>query len=182
MPRATKTTESDLNVETPDAVTAPVEENKIAKKYEATDLISCRSLTQGELLMPGKKSEILYRWSSYGDVTDVEYQDLYSLKASRSDYVYKPLFVIEDEELLSIPMWADLKPLYDSLYSNEDMSKFLDMPLVQFKRALKAAPDGYRRAICIEAATQIAAGTFDSMNKIKAIDEICGTDLKSTFA
>lgn len=185
MPRTTKTNAPEIQPSTAtasEAVNVKTEEKKLVKKYEATDLIPCRSTTQGELLLSGKKSDILYRWSAYSDVTNVEYQDLYSLKASRSDYIYKPLFVIEDEELLGNPMWNDLALLYERLYQNEDMSAFLNLPLAQFKQALIAAPEGYRQALCIEAVTQIESGSFDSMNKIKAIDEICGTDLKSMFA
>lgn len=187
MARPTKTAAADkaaalTNPNTTNEPAPIASEAKEPKKFQANDLISCRSLTQGELLLPGKKSEILYRWSAYGDVTNVEYQDLYALKASRSDYILKPLFVIEDEELLNQPLWSDLKAIYEKLYSNEDMDKFLALPLAQFKRALLAAPAGYRQALCIQAATQIANGSFDSMNKIKAIDEVCGTDLKSIFA
>ena len=69
----------------------PVTHKKQSKKYEAHDLILVRSITQGTLLFPGKKSGILYRWESYGDLTEVEYQDLYTLKASRSGYLYKLL-------------------------------------------------------------------------------------------
>lgn len=182
----TKTTTAESTVEASvteveSTVATTAEKTTQKRKYEATDLISCRSLTQGTLIMTGKKSGITYRWSAYNDICDVEYQDLYSLKASRSNYVYKPLFVIEDEELLSDARWSDLKAMYDKLYSNENMAAVLDLPLAQFKRALRNAPEGYRKALCIEAATRIEDGTFDSMNKVKAIDEICGTDLKSTF-
>lgn len=179
MARTAKTTNIE-NVSS-EKISEQATSEKTVRKFESTDLIKCRSLTQGELLMPGKKSDILYRWGSYNDVTDVEYQDLYSLKASRSEYLMKPLFVIEDDDLLADPRWADLKTMYKKLYKSEDMTAFLKLPLQQFKKALRAAPEGYKNALCIEAATQAEAGTFDEMNKIKAIDEICGTDLKSIF-
>lgn len=54
--------------------TAPV---KTTKKFEQNELIECRSLVQGTLFMPGKQSDILYRWDGYGDVREVEYRDLY---------------------------------------------------------------------------------------------------------
>lgn len=156
--------------------TAEVVTKKTVRKYEANDLIPVRSVTQGELLLPGKKSQILYRWSAYGDVTEVEYQDLYSLKSSRSQYVYGPLFVIEDEELLEDSRWKDIKAIYEQMYSNEDLGAVLRLPIAKFKAALKNAPAGFLNAIKIEVATRIENGTFDSLNKIKAIDEICGTD------
>ena len=71
---------------------------KVARKYEPDEMITCRSLTYGELLLTGKKSKLLYSWANYGDTTEVEYQDLQALKSTKSSYLYKPRFVIEDEE------------------------------------------------------------------------------------
>lgn len=158
------------------AATETVVEKKTARKYEANDLIPVRSITQGELLLPGKKSQILYRWAAYGDITEVEYQDLYSLKSSRSQYIYAPLFVIEDQELLEDARWKDVKNLYGNLYDSEDLGEVLRLPVNKFKTVLKSVPTGLLNAIKIEVATRIENGTFDSISKIKAVDEICGTD------
>ena len=148
------------------------------RKFAGEDLILVRSTTQGELLMTGKKSGILYRWAAFGDVTEVEYQDLYSLKASRSSYLYSPLFVIEDEELLSDPKWKDLNTLYDSMYDSENFDEILALSATQLKSVLKKMPVGYQNALKIEVATRIENGTFDSIQKIKALDEILNTDFK----
>ena len=146
------------------------------RKFAADDLIPVRSVTQGELLLPGKKTGIVYRWAAFGDVTAIEYQDLYSLKASRSAYVYSPLFVVEDEELLADPKWKDVVALYDSMYDTEDIEQILKLPVGKFKAVLKQVPKGFLNSIKVEVSTRIEAGTFDSINKIKAVDEICGTD------
>lgn len=153
------------------------ETKKTPRKFEATDLITVRSITQGELLMPGKKTGILYRWSAFGDITEVEYQDLYTLKASRSNFIYKPHLVIEDEELLADPKWKDVKALYDNMYTTSDIDAVFKMTAQQLKRALLKMPAGLLSAVLIEASTRIDKGTFDSINKIKAIDEACGSDL-----
>ena len=178
------TTVSSTNTSTETPINTPTNTQSVTqkapRKFQSDDLITCRSVTQGSLYMPGPKSGILYQWSGYGDVSQVEYQDLYALKASKSKYLSTPLIIIEDDELLSDARWNDLKALYDKMYSSQDMTTLLKLPLANFKRALKEAPDGYRKALCIEVATQVENGTFDSINKIKAIDEICGTDLAST--
>lgn len=156
-------------------------EAKEPRVYQSNDLIPVRSITHGELLMQGKKSDILYRWYSYGDVTEVEYQDLYTLKNSKSSYIYKPFFVIEDEELLENPRWKDVAELYNSLYDYSDLDDFFKLPLPDFKATLAQAPLGLKDAIKMEAADRIDKGTLDSIQKIKAIDEACGTDLICTI-
>ena len=113
MPVAKKTTTSATKAKT-EAVVAEEEKVEVetkpvkpaVKKYDQQDLIPCRSVTQGMLLMTGKQSRITYRWAAYGDIVLVEYRDLYSLKSSRSQYLYDPLFVIEEEELLADPRWS----------------------------------------------------------------------------
>lgn len=175
MATTTKTVKTTVKKETPVEQTAS---SAVAvRKYEADDTVPVRSITQGELLMPGRKSGILYRWAGAGDVEEVEYQDLYALKVRRSAYVYEPLFVIDDEELLADPKWKDVVALYQTMYDTEDISAILRLPVNQFKKVLKQVPKGLLNSIKVEVATQIENGKFDSINKIKAIDELCGTDL-----
>lgn len=150
---------------------APV---KSSRKYAPDEMITCRSLTYGELLLTGKKSKLLYSWANYNDTTEVEYQDLQALKSTKSTYLYKPRIVIEDEEL--VEQWG-----FSDMYKNivdidvEDMFK---LPLNQFKSRLKKAPKGVQQAVKNIAGEKILNGTLDSLAKIKAIDEILGTDLK----
>ena len=149
------------------------------KKFQSDDLISVRSITQGELLLPGKKSGILYRWAGAGDIRDVEYGDLYSLKSTRSRYLYDPLIIIENENLLNDPKWADIKKAYDLLYDAQDMDEILNLPPQQFESLLRKLPQGYLNSIKIEVSTRIDDGSFDSITKIKIVDRICGSDLMS---
>lgn len=186
MPVAKKTTTSAAKAKT-EAVVAEEEKVEVetkpvkpaVKKYDQQDLIPCRSVTQGMLLMTGKQSRITYRWAAYGDIVLAEYRDLYSLKSSRSQYLYDPLFVIEEEELLADPRWKDLADLYDSMYDKGDISAILNLPPAQFKSVLKQIPKGLLNAIKIEVATRMDAGTFDSILKLRAVDEVCGTDLEN---
>ena len=174
MATTTKTVKTTVKKEAPVEQTATT---VTVRKYEADDTVPVRSITQGELLMPGRKSGILYRWAGAGDVEEVEYQDLYALKVRRSAYVYEPLFVIDDEELLADPKWKDVVALYQTMYDTEDISAILRLSVNQFKKVLKQVPKGLLNSIKVEVATQIENGKFDSISKIKAIDELCGTDL-----
>lgn len=156
-----------------------VQPKQTIRKFEADELIEVQSVTQGELLLPGKKSGILYRWSNYGDITEVEYQDLYTLKSSRSDYIYKPMFQILNDELLEDGRWKDVKKLYEQMISAGDIYEIMKLPNAQFKQVLMTAPKGIQDAIKIEVASRIENDTMDSISKIKTVDEICGTDLFS---
>lgn len=149
---------------------------KQPKKFAQDDMISCRSVTYGELLLTGPKSKLLYSWANYGDVTEIPFQDLQALRSTRSSYLFRPRFIIEDEDL--VELWAkDLKDMYDNLV-DEDVDALFKLPLNQFKSKLKKAPRGVQQAVKNIAGEKILNGSLDSLAKIKAIDEILNTDLK----
>lgn len=149
---------------------------KVTRKYDPDEQITCRSITYGELLVVGPKSKLLYSWSNYGDTTPVEYQDLQALRSIRSAHLLKPRIVVEDEELIT--QWGkDFENLYSKIV-DVDVEKILDLPIGKFKTALKNAPKGVQQAVKNIAGEKILDGSLDSLAKIKAIDEILGTDLK----
>ena len=149
---------------------------KVARKFAPDDLIVCRSITFGELLLTGKKSKLLYSWANYGDTTEVEYQDLQALKSTRSSYLFKPRFIIEDEEL--VEQWGkDFGDIYKNI-EDIDAEDLLKLPVAQLRSKLKKASKGVQLAVKNIAGDKILNGSLDSLAKIKAIDEILGTDLK----
>ena len=148
---------------------------KTPRKFAQDEMIPCRSVTYGELLYPAKKSQLLYTWANYGDVTEVEFQDLQALRSTRSQYLNDPKFIIEDEELLE--QWPEFKKLYENV-ALIDTDKLFALPLNQFKATLRNIPAGFRDSLKNVASAKILDGTLDSLAKINAMDEILGTDLK----
>lgn len=150
------------------------------KKFEPSDPIACRSITFGELVLMGYKSKLLYTWANAGDVAYVEYQDLQALQSRKSKFLTEPLFIIEDEDLVA--QWANmLTPIYDKI-QEEDLEEILRLPAAKLKSRLKSSPEGVQKSIKSMAAAKIASGEFDSIAKIKAIDEVLGTELMSTIS
>ena len=149
---------------------------KTPKKYASDELIPCRSITFGELLMTGKKSGLLYSWANHGDVTEVEFQDLQALKSTHSSYLFKPRFVVEDDELTA--QWGkEFETLYKDI-NNVDVEAMFKLSPAQLKSKLKSAPKGVQQAVKNIAGEKIMNGSLDSLAKIKAIDEVLNTDLK----
>ena len=159
-----------------EAVAESKDAKKSTRKFAPDDLIVCRSITFGELLLTGKKSKLLYSWANYGDTTEVEYQDLQALKSTRSSYLFKPRFIIEDEEL--VEQWGkDFGDIYKNI-EDIDAEDLLKLPVAQLRSKLKKASKGVQLAVKNIAGDKILNGSLDSLAKIKAIDEILGTDLK----
>ena len=149
---------------------------KKPRKYEATEGVSCRSITPGGLYMEGIKSHILYEWADNGDVTEVEYQDLVAAIRSNVSYINKPYFIIEDEEF--IEQFPQINKIYESMYSVKNLRDVLtDLSPTDMKATILSLPDGAKESIKHIASQMISNGTLDSVQKIKFLDEIFGTRL-----
>ena len=153
---------------------APKKVNK--PKHDPNELIVCRSVRFGELRLIGPKTHMPYSWANEGDFREVEYQDLVSWRALHSRYLFDPMIIIEDEDI--VEEWkADLGKLYAGL-QEIDLKEMFQLPHRQFVAKLKQLPDGMRSTVQNMAYTMIQDGTLYDLRTIKAIDEILGTELK----
>lgn len=171
----------DTTANTPNKASAPkpAPTKKTPKKYAPNDMIECRSVTGGELILVGQKSQLQYTWADYNDVTWVEYQDLQALQSRRSNFLTKPRFVIEDEEL--VEQWgAMLKPIYDKVI-NQNIEDFFELPLNKFKAQLNVMPVGLKDAIKTKAVQMIQNDELYDIRKVREIDTAWGTDFVAMF-
>ena len=157
----------------------PVNTQKVIKKYSPNDLIECRSVTGGELVLIGDKSKLQYTWSDYGDTAWVEYQDLQALQSRRSGFLTKPRFIIDDEDL--VEQWGSmLKPIYDKI-NTQTIEDFFELPLNKFKAQLKIMPEGLKDAIKTKAVQMIQDEELYDIRKVREIDAAWGTDFVEMF-
>lgn len=177
MANAKKKTVVEDVVETNEVVEEVVKPRKVNKpKHEPAEQISCRSVRFGELRLIGPKTHMVYSWANEGDYRDVEYQDLLSWKALGSRYLFDPMIIIEDEEI--VEEWkADLGEIYENLNS-VNLKEMFKLPHRQFVAQIKKLPDGMKPTVQNMAYAMIQDGTLYDLRTIKAIDEILGTELK----
>ena len=157
-----------------DVKPAPKKVNK--PKHDPSELILCRSVRFGELRLIGPKTRMPYSWANEGDVREVEYQDLVSWRALHSRYLFEPMIIIEDEDI--VEEWkTDLGDLYDEL-QNIDVKAMFKLPHRQFVAQLKKLPSGMKTTVQNMAYSMIQDRTLYDLRIIDAIDEILGTELK----
>ena len=148
------------------------------REFAPDDRIECKSITAGELIFIGKKTGTVYDWSNYGDSAYIEFQDLKAeVHNAKSNYIYSPLFLIEDEEVLALPDFANVRKLYENVISAEEVDELFSLTNQQFRSQLSKLPNGIKNTIKSIARDKIEDGSLDSIQKIKIIDEVLGTDL-----
>lgn len=164
--------DKEVNEET---VEEKVVSTPVKKKFDPEDGVLCRSITVGGLCMTGVKSGLFYRWTEYGDETEVEYRDLAAIVRTKSPYVFNPQFVIDDEDFIA--EFPQLQKFYEDSYTVNDLESILGLPVQDMVTNINSLPTGAKETIKNIASSQIADGRLDSVRKIKALDEIFGTEL-----
>lgn len=162
-----------------EAVTIVEEVKKNPKVYQPDDLITCRAVVSGETRLIGKKTGNRYTWAANGDEAEVFYQDLLALKVTRSSYLFKPMIVIMDDEL--VEQWSELNDLYSKLLTREDINRLIVQRPDVIKSTLESLPKGILEGLKITIGAKVASGELDSINRIKVFDEVLNTDFLSAL-
>ena len=150
------------------------------KEFGQEDLILCRSMVSGQLFVDGVRSGLLYTFADYNDTCEIEYRDMiYLVRSYKDKTIYEPRIVIEDEDFIAEN--PKLAELYESLYTKGDLMEIINLPLSQMVDTINALPMGCRNALKGIAATMIDNGQLDSIQKIKALDEIFETNMLLTL-
>lgn len=148
------------------------------KQFKNDTPVLCRSVTHGGLTYLGVNG-MRYDWGGYGDIRELPYQDVVSLRSRKSAFLYEPWLIIEDKDVMEKPEFArDFKDMYELYTEFETAEDFFDCSIAEMKEKLKKAPNGFKQLILGSATDLIREGALDSIGMINAIDEVMGTDLK----
>lgn len=150
-------------------------DTKVKKEFDPRDGIACRSVVQGNLYMEGSKTQMMYSWLDYGDVTEIEYRDLVAAVRTKSKFVFNPWFIIEDEDFIA--EFPTLDKFYREQFTTKDLKAILRLDEADMVASITALPKSAFESLKSIAAQQVASGVLDSVRKIKALDKIFGTDL-----
>lgn len=145
------------------------------KEFSEHDGIVCVSCTAGQLLVEGLRTKTLYDWHGIGDSIEVEYGDLISMVRSKSKYVFKPRFIIQDQDF--IDQNKSVKSFYENMYTVDDLREILTMPEDKIKTILPQLPVGAKDALRSLVCGAIDEGTLDSVHIIKTFDDFFGTKM-----
>lgn len=150
------------------------------KEFGQEDLILCRSMVSGQLFVDGVRSGLLYTFADYNDTCEIEYRDLiYLVRSYKDKTIYEPRIIIEDEDFIAEN--PKLAELYESMYTKGDLMEIINLPISQMVDTINALPMGCKNALKGITATMIDNGQLDSIQKIKAIDEIFETNMLLTL-
>ena len=150
-------------------------EKPTKKVFDPSDGILCRSVTQGVLYVDGLRTGMKYYFAEYDGEAEIEYRDLVALVRARDKSVYNPRFIIMDEDFIN--EYPTLKKFYNEHYNVTNLKGILEMPEYQMREEISKLPSGALKSLKSIAVQEISDGSIDSIKKIKALDDIFGTEL-----
>lgn len=156
----------------------PIVEKK-RKEFKNTDPIECVSVTPGILNMNGIRSQMPYKWMNLGDKIEVEYGDLVAAYNAHSDFLFKPFFVINDEDFLD--KFEELKGLYKDVQCMLSLSSIFSLPLDEMEKSIKSLPKGVLETVKTLASNKIVEGDLDSISRLRLLDSLLGTKFTATL-
>lgn len=150
-------------------------EKKTEKVFKPDDIIPCKCVVPYQVIALGVDKNTIYNWNYYGDIEYVTYRDLQSWR--RTDYITKPLIIIEDADLCY--NWRrELGETYKYFLGVEYPEEFFDLPDSKFIKYLTTAPDVIKDLIKTTAYSMIRNENYPSVQKLNLIDEYLGTCLR----
>lgn len=147
---------------------------KKSVEIDANEMINVRSVTYGGLNYVSSKTGIFTRWSQYGDVQQMEYAELVTMKASSRAFLFDPRIVIDDEEVAEK---LGLTELYKQLEEVADLEKFFGVDLLQMQTAIQKLPKGAKETVRQKASEMVRSGRLYDTRKIKMLERELSIDL-----
>ena len=168
---AVEMTETEQTTEEIPVVTS----KKNVKKFNPDDMILCQSICVGQTFVKGFKSGTIYTFEALGAEEYIEYRDLVASVRSKDSILFKPFIIVLDEDFINEQ--KTLKTFYENMYTPEDFEEFFKLRPNQMVEALNNMPVGIRETIKSMAVGKIQDGVFDSVARIKALDDYFGTKM-----
>lgn len=147
---------------------------KKVRRIERNEMVQIMNSTTGSVSYTSPISGVTIYMTDYGQTDEIEYGELVRMNNQHPKYLQHPFFIILDEDAVN---QLGLSKLYTSILTPDELDRFLKLPSSKMKTVLEKMPYGMKKLVSGKALNGIANGTFDSVSKIRVIEEVCNVEL-----
>lgn len=148
-------------------------------------IIPVRSGVHGILTYSSKKTfGYIVDWDDYGSVEFLEYGELLSMRnTQRSFFENNWVFIEDTDEYSAEDIYKSLvvEKYYSSVVTGEDLEELFLMSPEDIKKTVSTLSSGVKQNIASVAKSKIESGEFDSINRIKALEESIGLEFSPSY-
>lgn len=137
-------------------------------------LIPVMNVTNGQLIYVSRKTGAEYLFGEYGDIEYMEYQELLTMRSSQRRFFDDPFLLVMDDDAVEA---LGLTKMYDNIKLPAQIEEVFKLGQSDFEEVLEKSPKGIKHLIITKAKELYDRGEFDSVRKIKFINETFKTDI-----
>lgn len=138
------------------------------RKLNRDDSILVMNNTAGTLIYKSNRSGQEWYFTEYGQTDTIELGELITMNNAHGKFLKEPWLIVLDDDAVE---YLGLKRFYDNIFEFDNIDSFFEMPETKMEELLNKMPNGMKELIVGLSRRKIAEGTFDSMSKIRLIEQ-----------
>lgn len=137
-------------------------------------LVPVMNNTTSRVIYQSRKTGAEFVWTEYGQVDEIELQELVQMRNVHPRYLRDPWLIVLDEEVVQ---YLGLGDLYENIMTPDELEGFLNLPVDKFEDAVQQMPYGMKQLVISTVMERLQNGTFDSMSKVRFLEKTYGIEL-----
>lgn len=155
---------------------APTVQKVKPVEIDLHQFVAVRSGAPGKLIYVSPKTNERFVWEEFGDVQDMELQELRGAKAANKKFFERNWFMF-DEEYDWVIDFLGVRHFYKNAIGVDSLDDVFSMKPAELQKVLDNLSDGQRKAIAHRAIVKIQEGELDSMKVIDTLEKSLGITL-----
>ena len=145
------------------------------RQLSRDDLITVMNNTAGTFIYQSRRTGREWLFTEYGQTDEIELGELITINNSHPRILKEPWLLVLDEDAIE---YLGLKRLYENVLNPEELDRFFSMSVDKMEQLLDKMPRGMKELIVGIAREKIKTGEFDSMAKIRLIEDKLKVNLR----
>lgn len=129
--------------------------------------IPVMNITFGSLIYRSRKTGMETKWTEYGDIEYLEFQELITMKSGARKFFEEPFILILDDEAVR---YFGMEKEYESV-DEDTITNCLKLPFEDFKDFITDVPRGVQATVISMVRNKVKKGEFDSLRVIKFLED-----------
>ena len=146
------------------------------KKITTDTMVECKNGTHGNLFYASVRNPgVTYEWNEFGEVQELDYGELVSMRGSQRRFFEDNWILIEDAEVLKK---LGVEKYYKNALTTENFDSVFTWNAEEIKQKVPQMSDGLKLSIRMRAEELMKQGKLDSLSMIQALNAVLGCDLQ----
>lgn len=147
-----------------------------SRKITNDTMIECKNGVHGPLIyVSGRNAGYVVEWENFGEVQDIDYGELLTMRGSQPRFFRDNWILIEDAEILKK---LGVDRYYKNALTTENFDDVFHWSADEIRSKVATMSNGMKDSIRVRAKELVETGELDSRSAIKAFNEVLHCNLE----